>query len=119
MGLVQNGWSVGRGAGEGYRKHCLHFQGASAWVLDNQVHQQSLLDQRGSEVQTLGDSCPLPCPFRPRQQLEGRGVITHPNPQCQINQVKLKFQVPSRVWKKDRSTIVGTFCTAPLPVADR
>lgn len=54
----------------------------------------------------------------PREQLEGRGVIAHPYPQCQINQVKLKLQVPSRVWKKDRSAIIGTFCTAPLPVND-
>lgn len=54
----------------------------------------------------------------PKQQLEGRGVMAHPNPQCQINQVKLKFQVSSRVWRKDRTPVVGTFCTAPLPVND-
>ncbi|CAH6792331.1 phospholipase A1 member A isoform X1 [Phodopus roborovskii] len=54
----------------------------------------------------------------PRQQLEGQGVIGLPNPPCQINIVKLKFQVSSRIWKKDRTTIIGTFCTAPLPVND-
>ncbi|XP_020032120.2 phospholipase A1 member A isoform X1 [Castor canadensis] len=54
----------------------------------------------------------------PKQQLQGKGIIAHPNPRCQINQVKFKFQVPSRVWRKDRTTIVGTFCTAPLPVND-
>uniref|UniRef100_A0A8C5KMG8 Phospholipase A1 member A n=1 Tax=Jaculus jaculus TaxID=51337 RepID=A0A8C5KMG8_JACJA len=54
----------------------------------------------------------------PKQQLQGRGIIAHPSPPCQINQVRFKFQVPGRVWKKDRSTIVGEFCTAPLPVHD-
>ncbi|KAM4888722.1 phospholipase A1 member A [Thomomys bottae] len=54
----------------------------------------------------------------PKQQRQGRGVIAHPTPQCQINQVKLKFQVSSSVWKKDRTTIAGKFCTAPLPVND-
>lgn len=54
----------------------------------------------------------------PKEQLEGRGVIAHQNPQCQINQVKLMFHVSSRVWRKDRTPIVGTFCTAPLPVND-
>ncbi|XP_074220206.1 phospholipase A1 member A isoform X4 [Camelus bactrianus] len=54
----------------------------------------------------------------PRQQRHGKGVIAHPNPQCQINQVKLKFQASHRVWKKDRTTIIGKFCTAPLPVND-
>ncbi|KAB1283103.1 Phospholipase A1 member A [Camelus dromedarius] len=55
----------------------------------------------------------------PRQQRHGKGVIAHPNPQCQINQVKLKFQASHRVWKKDRTTIIGKFCTAPLPVNDK
>ncbi|XP_036869098.2 phospholipase A1 member A isoform X2 [Manis javanica] len=54
----------------------------------------------------------------PRQQLQGRGVIAHTNPQCQINQVKLKFQASNHVWKRDRTTIAGHFCTAPLPVND-
>ncbi|GAB1300269.1 Phospholipase A1 member A [Apodemus speciosus] len=54
-----------------------------------------------------------------KEQLEGRGVMAHPNPQCQIDRVKLKFHVSSRVWRKDRTPIVGTFCTAPLPVNDR
>ncbi|XP_008841117.1 phospholipase A1 member A [Nannospalax galili] len=54
----------------------------------------------------------------PKQQLQGRAVIAHPYPQCQINQVKFKFQVSSRVWRKDKTTIVGKFCTAPLPVND-
>lgn len=54
----------------------------------------------------------------PKEQLEGRGVIAHQNPHCQINQVKLKFYISSRVWRKDRTPIVGTFCTAPLPVND-
>ncbi|KAK2495612.1 hypothetical protein MC885_014335 [Smutsia gigantea] len=54
----------------------------------------------------------------PRQQLQGRGVIAHTNPQCQINQVKLKFQASNHVWKRDRTTIAGQFCTAPLPVND-
>ncbi|KAB1283102.1 Phospholipase A1 member A [Camelus dromedarius] len=56
---------------------------------------------------------------KPRQQRHGKGVIAHPNPQCQINQVKLKFQASHRVWKKDRTTIIGKFCTAPLPVNDK
>ncbi|XP_034855981.1 phospholipase A1 member A isoform X4 [Mirounga angustirostris] len=54
----------------------------------------------------------------PRQELQGKGVIAHATPQCQINQVKLKFQSSRRVWRKDRTTIVGKFCTAPLPVND-
>ncbi|XP_037692047.1 phospholipase A1 member A isoform X2 [Choloepus didactylus] len=55
----------------------------------------------------------------PKQQLQGKGIIAHPNPQCQINQVKLKFQASNWVWRKDRmTTIVGRFCTAPLPVHD-
>nr|XP_025730537.1 phospholipase A1 member A isoform X2 [Callorhinus ursinus] len=55
----------------------------------------------------------------PRQELQGKGVIAHTNPQCQINQVKLKFHSSHRVWRKDRTTIVGKFCTAPLPVNDK
>uniref|UniRef100_A0A4X1T2T5 Phospholipase A1 member A n=1 Tax=Sus scrofa TaxID=9823 RepID=A0A4X1T2T5_PIG len=54
----------------------------------------------------------------PRQQHQGKGIIAHPSPQCQINQVKLKLQASHRVWKKDRTTIIGKFCTAPLPVND-
>ncbi|XP_037014668.2 phospholipase A1 member A [Artibeus jamaicensis] len=54
----------------------------------------------------------------PRQQLQGRGVLAHPDPQCQVHQVNLKFQASHWVWKKDRTTIVGKFCTAPLPVND-
>lgn len=54
----------------------------------------------------------------PKDHLEGRGIIAHQNPHCQINQVKLKFHISSRVWRKDRTPIVGTFCTAPLPVND-
>ncbi|XP_073660305.1 phospholipase A1 member A isoform X9 [Tursiops truncatus] len=54
----------------------------------------------------------------PRQQRHGKGIIAHPSPQCQINQVKLKFQPSNRVWKKDRTIVIGMFCTAPLPVHD-
>ncbi|KAF6121022.1 phospholipase A1 member A [Phyllostomus discolor] len=54
----------------------------------------------------------------PRQQLQGRGVLAHPNPHCQVHQVNLKFQASHWVWRKDRTTIVGKFCTAPLPVND-
>ncbi|XP_045041839.2 phospholipase A1 member A isoform X2 [Desmodus rotundus] len=54
----------------------------------------------------------------PRQQLQGRGVLAHPNPQCQVHQVNLKFQASHWVWRKDQTTIVGKFCTAPLPVND-
>ncbi|XP_036901458.1 phospholipase A1 member A isoform X1 [Sturnira hondurensis] len=54
----------------------------------------------------------------PRQQLQGRGVLAHPDPQCQVHQVNLKFQASHWVWRKDRTTIVGKFCTAPLPVND-
>ncbi|XP_068401620.1 phospholipase A1 member A isoform X2 [Eschrichtius robustus] len=54
----------------------------------------------------------------PRQQRHGKGIIAHPSPQCQINQVKLKFQPSHRVWKKDRTIIIGKFCTAPLPIND-
>ncbi|XP_005327680.2 phospholipase A1 member A [Ictidomys tridecemlineatus] len=54
----------------------------------------------------------------PGQQLRGRGVIAHPEPQCQIKQVKLKFQASSHVWNKNKSTIVGKFCMTPLPVND-
>ncbi|XP_010628326.1 phospholipase A1 member A isoform X4 [Fukomys damarensis] len=53
-----------------------------------------------------------------RQQLQGKGIIAHPSPPCQINQVEFKLQASSRVWKKHRTTIVGKFCTAPLPVND-
>ena len=62
---------------------------------------------------------PFPFPFRPRQQRVGKGVLAHPSPQCQINQVKLKLQASHRVWKKDQTTIIGRFCTAPLPVNDK
>eukprot|EP00069_Balaena_mysticetus_P018822 bmy_11746T0 len=55
---------------------------------------------------------------QPRQQRHGKGIIAHPSPQCQINQVKLKFQPSHRVWKKDRTIIIGKFCTAPLPIND-
>nr|XP_010344249.1 phospholipase A1 member A isoform X2 [Saimiri boliviensis boliviensis] len=54
----------------------------------------------------------------PKQQWQGKGIIAHATPQCQINQVKFKLQSSSRVWKKDWTTIVGKFCTAPLPVHD-
>ncbi|XP_058151754.1 phospholipase A1 member A isoform X2 [Dasypus novemcinctus] len=54
----------------------------------------------------------------PKQQLQGKGIIAHPNPQCQINLVKFKLQASTRVWRKDWTTIVGRFCTAPLPVHD-
>ncbi|XP_062064607.1 phospholipase A1 member A isoform X2 [Lepus europaeus] len=55
----------------------------------------------------------------PRHQSQGKGIIAYPNPSCQINQVKLKFQASSRMWKKDRTTtIVGSFCTSLLPVHD-
>ncbi|XP_005386508.1 PREDICTED: phospholipase A1 member A isoform X2 [Chinchilla lanigera] len=53
-----------------------------------------------------------------RQQLQGKGIIAHPNPPCQINQVKFKLQASSQVWRRDTTTIVGKFCTAPLPVND-
>lgn len=52
----------------------------------------------------------------PREQVQGKGVIAHSSPQCQISQVKFKFRSTARAWRKDRSTIVGKFCTAPLPV---
>ncbi|XP_010355764.1 phospholipase A1 member A isoform X3 [Rhinopithecus roxellana] len=55
----------------------------------------------------------------PKQQLHGKGIIAHATPQCQINQVKFKFQSSNRVWKKDRTTIIGKFCTALLPVNHR
>ncbi|XP_010799397.3 phospholipase A1 member A isoform X1 [Bos taurus] len=55
----------------------------------------------------------------PRHQRVGKGVLAHPSPQCQINQVKLKLQASHRVWKKDQTTIIGRFCTAPLPVNDK
>ncbi|XP_013818178.1 PREDICTED: phospholipase A1 member A isoform X2 [Capra hircus] len=54
----------------------------------------------------------------PKQQRVGKGVLAHPSPQCQIHQVKLKLQASHRVWKKDQTTIIGRFCTAPLPVND-
>ncbi|XP_055116231.1 phospholipase A1 member A isoform X2 [Symphalangus syndactylus] len=55
----------------------------------------------------------------PKQQRHGKGIMAHATPQCQINQVKFKFQSSNRVWKKDRTTIIGKFCTALLPVNDR
>nr|XP_008265103.1 phospholipase A1 member A [Oryctolagus cuniculus] len=55
----------------------------------------------------------------PKHQSQGKGIIAYPYPSCQINQVKLKFQTSSRMWKKDRTTtIVGSFCTSLLPVHD-
>nr|XP_058920724.1 phospholipase A1 member A isoform X4 [Kogia breviceps] len=53
----------------------------------------------------------------PRQQRHGKGIIAHPSPQCQIKQVKLTFQTSHR-WKKERTIIIGKFCTAPLPIND-
>uniref|UniRef100_A0A2K6C942 Phospholipase A1 member A n=1 Tax=Macaca nemestrina TaxID=9545 RepID=A0A2K6C942_MACNE len=55
----------------------------------------------------------------PKRQLHGKGIIAHATPQCQIKQVKFKFQSSNRVWKKDRTTIIGKFCTALLPVNHR
>ncbi|KAM8905955.1 phospholipase A1 member A isoform 2-T2 [Lycaon pictus] len=72
--------------------------------------------QSPSLAATLPPRSRSPC--TPRQELQGKGVIAHANPQCQINQVKLKFHSSHRVWRKDRTTIVGKFCTAPLPVND-
>ncbi|XP_036205521.1 phospholipase A1 member A isoform X1 [Myotis myotis] len=54
----------------------------------------------------------------PKQKLQGRGVLAHPTPQCQIHQVNLKLQASRQFWSKDRTIIVGKFCTAPLPVND-
>ncbi|XP_016055385.1 PREDICTED: phospholipase A1 member A [Miniopterus natalensis] len=54
----------------------------------------------------------------PRRKLHGRGILAHPNRQCEIHQVNLKYQASHRIWRKDRTTIVGKFCTAPLPVND-
>ncbi|XP_049733192.1 phospholipase A1 member A isoform X1 [Elephas maximus indicus] len=54
----------------------------------------------------------------PKQQLQGKGILAHPYPPCQINQVKLKFQASKWALRKDRTTIVGKFCTAPLPLND-
>nr|XP_012319366.1 phospholipase A1 member A isoform X4 [Aotus nancymaae] len=54
----------------------------------------------------------------PKQQWQGKGIIAHATPQCRINQVKFKLRSSSRVWKKDWTTVVGKFCTAPLPVHD-
>ncbi|XP_008576997.1 PREDICTED: phospholipase A1 member A isoform X2 [Galeopterus variegatus] len=54
----------------------------------------------------------------PRQQCQGKGIIAHPNPQCQINQVKLQFKASTQIWKKKQTTIVGNFCTSALPVHD-
>ncbi|KAM5276467.1 phospholipase A1 member A isoform 2-T2 [Hipposideros larvatus] len=54
----------------------------------------------------------------PRQQLQGKRVLAHPDPQCQIHQVNLKLQASYRVWRTDRTTIAGKLCTAPLPIHD-
>ncbi|XP_023407525.1 phospholipase A1 member A isoform X2 [Loxodonta africana] len=54
----------------------------------------------------------------PKQQLQGKGILAHPYPPCQINQVKLKFQASKWALRKDRTTIVGKFCAAPLPLND-
>lgn len=54
----------------------------------------------------------------PKQQMQGRGVLAHSDTQCQIHQVNLKLQASHRVWRKDRTTIAGKLCTAPLPVHD-
>ncbi|ELV11122.1 Phospholipase A1 member A, partial [Tupaia chinensis] len=53
----------------------------------------------------------------PRQQLQGKGIMAHPNPLCQIHEVNLKLQASNRVWEKTAS-IVGKFCMAPLPIND-
>lgn len=53
----------------------------------------------------------------PKQQLQGKAILAHANPACQINKVKFKLKTSS-VWKKDHATIAGKFCTAPLPVND-
>ncbi|XP_037382510.2 phospholipase A1 member A [Talpa occidentalis] len=55
----------------------------------------------------------------PKQQLQGKAVMAHANPPCQINQVKLKLKASIlKVWKKDQTVLAGKFCTAPLPVND-
>ncbi|XP_053420557.1 phospholipase A1 member A isoform X2 [Nycticebus coucang] len=54
----------------------------------------------------------------PKQQLQGKAIIAHSNPQRQINQVTLKFQPSRQLWRKDRTIIAGKFCTAPLPIHD-
>lgn len=113
---------MGRGASEGYMKCCVSiFKELASLCMSQPGSPAEPAPWNKEEVKCRAAVThpPLPFPFRPRQQLEGRGVIAHPTPQCQLNQVKLKFQVPSRVWKKDRTTIAGTFCTAPLPVNDR
>lgn len=55
----------------------------------------------------------------PREQVQGKGVIAHTSPQCQISQVKLKFRSSTRIWRKDKSIVVGKFCAAPLPVNNK
>ncbi|XP_051841294.1 phospholipase A1 member A [Antechinus flavipes] len=51
----------------------------------------------------------------PKNQLIGKGLIAHSTPHCHINQVILKVLSSNQIWKKDMSSITGTFCVIPLP----
>ncbi|KAG8522009.1 Phospholipase A1 member A, partial [Galemys pyrenaicus] len=54
----------------------------------------------------------------PKRQLQGKAIMSHTNPPCQINQVKLKFKT-FQVWKTGRTVLAGKLCTAPLPINDK
>ncbi|KAH0628678.1 hypothetical protein JD844_010096, partial [Phrynosoma platyrhinos] len=53
----------------------------------------------------------------PKQQTLGKGLLTHSAPLCQMESVTLLYR-PSKTWsrRKDRTPIVGQFCTVQLPV---
>uniref|UniRef100_A0A8C8S761 Phospholipase A1 member A n=1 Tax=Pelusios castaneus TaxID=367368 RepID=A0A8C8S761_9SAUR len=55
----------------------------------------------------------------PNQQQLGKGVLAHPVPLCQIQMVILEYLPKRNILKKDKSLIVGKFCTTPLPVDNR
>ncbi|TFK04833.1 E3 ubiquitin-protein ligase makorin-1-like [Platysternon megacephalum] len=55
----------------------------------------------------------------PKQLQLGKGVLAHPVPLCQIEAVTLKYLPKSHIWKKDKTVIVGNFCTTALPVSNR
>ncbi|XP_007435356.2 phospholipase A1 member A isoform X1 [Python bivittatus] len=52
----------------------------------------------------------------PKQQMLGKGLLTHSAPLCQIESVMLQHH--HKFWRrtKDETPVVGHFCTASLPV---
>ncbi|XP_066097654.1 phospholipase A1 member A isoform X1 [Saccopteryx bilineata] len=93
--------------------YCVHHSLVEFYLLEPRNRDNNIVVTFFSSNDTFSVKITIP-----KQQLQGRGVLAHPNPQCEIHQVNLKLQASHRIWGKDRNTIVGKFCTAPLPVND-